>query len=96
MQPLPPADTVRLGIELLTAYLDRGTDSDAPQYIADRLTDNITDPDAPTKAHYTTGLLFLAELLVLSLAKERGATEDLRAGAHQILQQLSAGLPEQP
>jgi hypothetical protein len=85
---------LRLGIELLTAYLDRGSESDAAQYIANRLTENITDPDAPTHAHYTTGLLFLAELLVLSLAKERGASEDLRDVARQILQQLSAGLPD--
>jgi hypothetical protein len=98
MQPPPPTDTIRLGIELLNAYLERGNDIDAGQYIANRLTESTTDPGAPTHEHYTSGLLFLAELLALSLAKAQGATTDseIRNGARQILAQLSAGLPPAP
>ena len=92
-----PSDRTRLGIELLTAYLDRapGPDSDAADYIANRLTESIVDPTMPSHGEYTAGLLYLAELLVLHLAKQLAPdTGDLRAMARGVLQHMAVRLPE--
>jgi hypothetical protein len=91
---MDPTDSTRLAVELLTVWLDRAPDNaDAAAYIAERM----AAPDAPEPALFVVGQLNLAERPALILAKQLGATtpEDLRASAHQILQQVSAGLPEQ-
>ena len=50
MQPLPPADSLRLRHRALYRLPRPCPDSDAAQYIADRLTENISDPGAPSHA----------------------------------------------
>ena len=55
MQPLPPADSLRLRHRALYRLPRPCPDSDAAQYIADRLTENISDPGAPSHAQSRGG-----------------------------------------
>jgi hypothetical protein len=62
------------------------------------LTAHITDPDAPEMGDFTSGLLFLAELLVLQLANELApnAPDLLHAKAVEVLRFMAPQLPEHP
>lgn len=84
---------MRIAVELLTVWLDRGTPAlEAGRYIVDVVLDG---PDAPSLHSVIIGQPSLAEHLILMLANERGAeADDLRAKAHEILQELSPRLPE--
>jgi hypothetical protein len=89
-----------LAIEALTVYLGRvsADDPDVAGYLSVRLTEHITDPDAPTLSDFAVGLLFLAELLVLQLANELAPDDPdhLRAKAGEVLQHLALNMPEHP
>ena len=63
--------------------------------MASRINDDFHRGVNPEIIEIVIGQLGLAELLILSLAKELGAAPDeFRAKAHEILQQMSSGLPE--
>jgi hypothetical protein len=82
--------SVRVAVECVTLWLESDRQS-AAKYIA-RLRH---DPDGPGADTMIAGLVSLSHLLVLMLAKERGAgDDDLVEKARGILQGLSRGLPE--
>jgi len=86
----PATANTRVGIECLTLWMESDT-LGAANHIA-----NLQhDPDGPGTGAIISGLLNLSQLLVMMLAKERGARgEALVEGAHEILRDLSRKLPE--
>jgi hypothetical protein len=80
----------RIGLECLTLWMESDR-LDAADHIA-RLRE---EPNGPQPEGIMVGLLSLADILVVKLAKERGATtiEDLATGVHEILRDLSQHLP---
>ena len=80
----------RVAVECVTLWLEPDRQS-AAKYIAHLR----HDPDAPGADTMIAGLVSLSHLLVVMLAKERGAAAgDLVEKARGILQGLSRGLPE--
>ena len=80
----------RIGLECLTLWMESDR-LDAADHIA-RLEE---EPNGPQAEGIMVGLLCLADILAVKLAKERGATtaEDVARGAHQVLRDLSQNLP---
>jgi hypothetical protein len=91
MRPTP-GYRARLGIELVTAYLGRTAHEDAEDYITARFLQGGTD----TYDDLASGLLILAELLALKAAREQYHPDeaDLRAKAHEVLQDMALHMPE--
>jgi hypothetical protein len=94
-QVTTPSDSTaatRVAVELLNVWLERDTPPiQAVQYIYNVL----EAPETPGIKQVILGQLHLAELLLLMLAKARGANPyELRAKAHELLRWLSEGLPE--
>jgi hypothetical protein len=83
-------DDTRVAIECLTVWLEGDRDK-AAEHIA-RL---LNRPDGPGASRIISGFLYLSELLVLSLANERGAdATNMRQKAGDILREWSPQLPE--
>jgi hypothetical protein len=82
----------RVAVELLNVWLDRG----APPIHAVQYISNVLEaPETPNIKQVILGQLRVAELLLLMLAKARGANPyEVRAKAHELLQWLSENLPE--
>ena len=80
----------RTGLECLTLWMESDR-LDAADHIA-RL---LEESDGPQAEGIMVGLLSLADILAVKLAKERGATtvEDVAMRAHEILRDLSRSLP---
>jgi len=87
----PAAAATRVAIECVTLGLESDRQS-ATEHIAGLQ----HDPDGPGADRIIAGLLSLSHLLVLMLAKERGAATDdeLREKAGDILRDFSRQLPE--
>jgi hypothetical protein len=86
----PATANTRVAIECLMLWMEQDR-LGAAQHIA-KLQD---DPDGPGADAIIVGFLSLSHLLVLMLAKERGAQrEDLVDMARGILSSLSRDLPE--
>jgi hypothetical protein len=86
----PGTAATRVAIECLTLWLESDRLA-AAKHIAE-LTH---DPDGPGADRIITGLLNLSMVLVLDLAKERGATaEEMVEKAMDYLRDFSRRLPE--
>jgi hypothetical protein len=87
----PATDATRVAVEFLTLWLD--PDRTAAAEHIDRV---LETPEGPTKDHAVVGLLNLAMLLLLQLAREQGAStyEEITSRARLILAELSIALPE--
>jgi hypothetical protein len=85
-----PTEATRVAVECLTIWLETDKEK-AAEHIAHLQ----HSPDGPGATTMISGFLNLGELLVLSLAKERGAGgEDIRQKAGDILREWSVQLPE--
>ena len=92
MKQIDPAIVnTRRAIEFLTVWMDQDG-VDAPAYI-ERV---LNDPNGPDVRSIISGQCNLSMLLVVALAKERGAAtaEELWTKVDEILQELSRSLPE--
>ena len=87
----PATGNTRVAIEFLTLWLEPDR-----QRAAAHIRMALGDPDGPDAAGIIAGQCNLGMLLVLMLAKERGAisADQLRTEAGEILQDLSRDLPE--
>jgi hypothetical protein len=87
----PATDATRIAVEFLTLWLH--SDRTAAAEHIDRV---LKDPDGPTKDHAVVGLLNLAMLLLLQLAREQGAStyQEINDRASIVLAELSLALPE--
>ena len=85
----PAIAGTRTAIQLLRLWLEQN------RLTAAHIQGVLNDPNGPGAAHIIAGQLDLGMLLLLTLAKERGAgVDDLEETARTILQDLSAGLSE--
>jgi hypothetical protein len=85
-----PTEATRVAIECLTIWLE--TDK---EQAAEHVAHLQHSPDGPGASTMISGFLNLSELLVLSLAKERGADAgNVREKAGDILREWSPQLPE--
>jgi hypothetical protein len=85
-----PTEATRVAIECLTIWLETDKEK-AAEHIAHLQ----HSPDGPGASTMISGFLNLSELLVLNLAKERGAnTGNVQEKAGDILREWSPQLPE--
>jgi hypothetical protein len=88
----PPTRTTRIAVEFLTLWLVPG---DEARLTAARHINEVINRSDTHVESVIVGHLNLAMLLLIMLAKERGATgENLLQRAGDILRELSRGLPE--
>ena len=88
-EPHAATDNTRVAIECLTIWLE-GDREKAAEHIV-----HLLSPEGPGASVIISGFLNLSELLVLSLAKERGAdATNMRHKAGDILREWSPQLPE--
>jgi hypothetical protein len=86
----PATAATRVAIECLTLWMEQDRLG-----AAERIAKLQVDPDGPGATTIITGLLNLSHVLVLSLAKARGAGPgELAERAHDILRDWSRNLPE--
>jgi hypothetical protein len=86
----PGTAATRVAVECLTLWLESDRLNAAKHIAALR-----ADPDGPGPDRIITGLLNLSMILVLELAKERGATaDDMADKAMEYLRNFSRQLPE--
>jgi hypothetical protein len=87
----PATANTRVAIEFLTLWMEPDRWG-----AAEHIERVLNDPDGPGAPSIVTGLCNLGHLLVVMLAKERGATtaDELQAKAGEILHKLSRDLPE--
>jgi hypothetical protein len=89
---IPTTAATRVAIEFLTLWMEPGDDAPRP---AAKHIDGVLDHPTPAQAEAIAGLLHLNVLLVASLARAWGASEDdvaLRAG--EILRDMAQHLSE--
>jgi hypothetical protein len=92
MRPTPN-HRARLGIELVTAYLDRDADEDAEPFVTVQMIRMRGGTD--TYDDLASGLLILAEWLALQVAHERDPNAaDPRAKAREVRQEAALAMPE--
>ena len=86
-----PATTgTRIAVEFVTLWMEQDR-----LCAAERIARILNDPDTPGAPLIVAGQCNLAMLLVLMLAKERGAgADDMMDKAREVLQGLSRDLPE--
>ena len=85
-----PTEATRVAVECLTIWLEADKEK-AAEHIAHLQ----HSPNGPGATTIISGFLNLGELLVLSLAKERGANAgNVRQKAGDILREWSPQLPE--
>jgi hypothetical protein len=92
MSEMNPATAgTRIAVEFVTLWMEQDR-----LCAAERIARILNDPDTPDAPFIVAGQCNLAMLLVLMLAKERGAitADQLRTEAGEILQELSRDLPE--
>ena len=91
MSEMNPATTgTRIAVEFVTLWMEQDR-----LCAAEHITRILNDPDTPGAPLIVAGQCNLAMLLVLMLAKERGAgADDMKDKAREILQGLSRDLPE--
>jgi len=88
----PTTAATRVAIEFVTLWMEPG--EDAPQPAAKHI-DGVLDHPTPAQAEAIAGLLHLNVLLVVSLARAWGASEeDVASQAREILRDMSQHLPE--
>ncbi|MFJ4627125.1 hypothetical protein [Streptomyces sp. NPDC088847] len=86
---MTPQNATRVAIEALTLWLE-----DERHNAAAHIADIHTGPDAADKDSTIAGLLNLAMILGMDLAKANGAQpDDFRSWLNTYLQKLSLGLP---
>jgi len=87
----PGTAATRVAVECLTLWMESDRLS-----AAKHITDLVHDPDGPGADRIITGLLNLSMVLVVSLAKEQGATTDEEYGEKvaEWLRDFSRQLPE--
>jgi hypothetical protein len=86
----PATAATRLAIECVTLWMEPDR-----QLAAESIAEIQYDPDGPGADTIIVGLLNVSHLLVLMLAKERGAgDDDLVDKARSILQTMSRELPD--
>jgi len=85
----PATASTRVAVEFLTLWMESDRLRAAEHF--ERVLD---DPNGPPARSIIAGQCNLGMLLVLMLAKERGAGADMMDTAHGILQELSRDLPE--
>ena len=84
----PATAATRVAIEFLTLWMEPDR-----QRAAAHIRMALGDPDGPDAASIIAGQCNLGMILVLEVARARGAA-DLRERAGEILQELSRQLPE--
>jgi hypothetical protein len=91
MSEMNPATAgTRIAIEFVTLSMEQDR-----LCAAEHIARILNDPDTPGAPLIVAGQCNLAMLLVLMLAKERGAgADDMMDKAQEILQDLSGDLPE--
>jgi len=91
MSEMNPATTgTRIVVEFVTLRMEQDR-----LCVAEHIARILNDPDTPGVPLIVAGQCNLAMLLVLMLAKERGAgADDMKGKAREILQGLSRDLPE--
>jgi hypothetical protein len=91
MSEMNPATVgTRIAVEFVTLWMEQDH-----LCAAERIARILNDPDTPGAPLIVAGQCNLAMLLVLMLAKERGAgADDMMDKAREILQGLSRDLPE--
>jgi len=91
MSEMNPATTgTRIVVEFVTLWMEQDR-----LCAAEHIARILNDPDTPGAPLIVAGQCNLAMLLVLMLAKERGAgADDMKDKAREILQDLSRDLPE--
>jgi hypothetical protein len=91
MSEMNPATTgTRIAVEFVTLWMEQDR-----LCAAEHITRILNDPDTRGAPLIVAGQCNLAMLLVLMLAKERGAgADDMKDKAREILQGLSRDLPE--
>jgi hypothetical protein len=91
MSDLNPATAgTRIAVEFVALWMEQDH-----LCAAEHIARILNDPDTPGAPLIVAGQCNLAMLLVLMLAKERGAgADDMKDKAREILQDLSGDLPE--
>ena len=91
MSEMNPATTgTRIAVEFVTLWMEQDR-----LCAAEHIARILNDPDTPGAPLIVAGQCNLGMLLVLMLAKERGAgADDMKDKAREILQGLSRDFPE--
>jgi hypothetical protein len=87
----PATAATRFAVQFLTLWME--SDVAARWSAAEHFHRVLNDPEGPGAMSIIAGHCNLSMLLVLMLAKERGA-KDIEAKAREILRELSRDLPE--